>query len=347
MTDVFVGIDVSKDQLDVAARPRGESWQVANTELGIATLVKRLEKLQPTLVVLEATGRLESAAVSALAVAGVPLAIVNPRQVRDFARSTGKLAKTDKLDAQMLARFADAVRPEPRPLPDETQQRIDALLVRRRQLLGMITAERNRRRRAPTMTRAEIDEHVAWLQVRVEAIEDELNKTIRSSLLWREKVALLRSVPGCWPNAGCHDRGAAARARCDHAQGDRLTGGSRPAQSGQRSLARQAHDLGRPGSGARRSVYERARRHPVQSTHPPVLPATAGHRKAKEAGADRVHAKVADHSQCHRAPRSAVAQPSQRGSHWCGHFDAGRRLTRATVATPPHFPATPVRDRPR
>jgi transposase len=199
MTDVFVGIDVSKDRLDVAARPDGESWQVANTEMGIATLVKRLEKLQPILVVLEATGRLESAAVSALAVAGIPLAIVNPRQVRDFARSTGKLAKTDKLDAQILARFADAVRPEPRPLPDETQQRIDALLVRRRQLLGMITAERNRRRRAPTLTCAEIDEHLAWLQVRVEAIEDELNKTIRSSPLWRDKVALLRSVPGVGP----------------------------------------------------------------------------------------------------------------------------------------------------
>jgi len=199
MTDVFVGIDVSKDCLDVAARPSGESWQVANTELGIATLVKRLAKLQPTLVVLEATGRLESAAVSALAVADIPLAIVNPRHVRDFARSTGKLAKTDKLDAQMLARFADGVRPEPRPLPDETQQRLEALLVRRRQLLGMVTAERNRRRRAPTMTRAEIDEHIAWLQVRVEALEDELNKTIRSSPLWREKVALLRSVPGVGP----------------------------------------------------------------------------------------------------------------------------------------------------
>ena len=199
MTDVFVGIDVSKDRLDVAARPSGESWQVANTELGIATLVKRLAKLQPTLVVLEATGRLESAAVSALAVADIPLAIVNPRHVRDFARSTGKLAKTDKLDAQMLARFADAVRPEPRPLPDETQQRLEALLVRRRQLLGMVTAERNRRRRAPVLTRAEIDEHIAWLQVRVEALEDELNKTIRSSPLWREKVALLRSVPGVGP----------------------------------------------------------------------------------------------------------------------------------------------------
>ena len=199
MTDVFVGIDVSKDRLDVAARPSGESWQVANTELGITSLVKRLAKLQPTLVVLEATGRLESAAVSALAVADIPLAIVNPRHVRDFARSTGKLAKTDKLDAQMLARFADAVRPEPRPLPDETQQRLEALLVRRRQLLGMVTAERNRRRRAPVLTRAEIDEHIAWLQVRVEALEDELNKTIRSSPLWREKVALLRSVPGVGP----------------------------------------------------------------------------------------------------------------------------------------------------
>ena len=181
MTDVFIGIDVSKDRLDVAARPMGERWQVANTDLGIASLVKQLATLQPTLVVLEATGRLESAAVSALAVAEIPLAIVNPRQVRDFARSTGKLAKTDALDAQMLARFADAVRPEPRPLPDETQQRLDALLVRRRQLLGMVTAERNRRRRAPVLTRAEIDEHIAWLQVRVEAIEDELNQTIRSS----------------------------------------------------------------------------------------------------------------------------------------------------------------------
>jgi transposase len=199
MTDVFIGIDVSKDQLDVAARPSGESWHVANSELGIATLVKRLTELQPTLVVLEATGRLESAAVSALAVAEIPLAIVNPRQVRDFARSTGKLAKTDKLDAQMLARFADAVRPERRPLPDETQQRLEALLVRRRQLLGMVTAERNRRRRAPAMTRGELDEHLAWLQLRVEAIEDELNKTIRSSPLWREKVALLRSVPGVGP----------------------------------------------------------------------------------------------------------------------------------------------------
>ena len=107
MTDALVGIDVSKDRLDVAARPSGENWQVANTELGIATLVKRLARLQPTLVMLEATGRLESATVSALAVAEVPLAIVNPRQVRDFARSAGKLAKTDKLDAQMLARFAD------------------------------------------------------------------------------------------------------------------------------------------------------------------------------------------------------------------------------------------------
>jgi transposase len=199
MTDVFIGIDVSKDQLDVAARPSGESWHVANSELGIATLVKRLTELQPTLVVLEATGRLESAAVSALAVAEIPLVIANPRQVRDFARSTGKLAKTDKLDAQMLARFADAVRPERRPLPDETQQRLEALLVRRRQLLGMVTAERNRRRRAPAMTRGELDEHLAWLQLRVEAIEDELNKTIRSSPLWREKAALLRSVPGVGP----------------------------------------------------------------------------------------------------------------------------------------------------
>ncbi len=232
MTDVFVGIDVSKDRLDVAARPSGESWQVANTELSIASLVKRLAKLHPTLVVLEATGRLESAAVSALAVADIPLAIVNPRHVRDFARSTGKLAKTDKLDAQMLARFADAVRPEPRPLPDETQQRLEALLVRRRQLLGMVTAERNRRRRAPAMTRAEIDEHIAWLQIRVEAIEDELNKEHPlQPPLAREGRALAERTGG-WPDAGCHHRGPAPRARRPHAQGDRCSSGCRATQSG-------------------------------------------------------------------------------------------------------------------
>src|SRR4029453_3819740 len=143
-------------------------------------LVKRLAKLKPTLVVLEATGRLESAAVSALAVAEIPLVIINPRHWPHFARSTGKLAKTDKLDAQMLARFADAIRPEPRPLPDEGHQRLEALLFRRPPLLGMVTAERNRRRRAPALTRAEIDEHVAWLQVRVEAIEARLKKTTPS-----------------------------------------------------------------------------------------------------------------------------------------------------------------------
>jgi transposase len=161
MTDVFVGIDVSKDRLDVAARPSGQSWQVPNTEVGVASLVEQVAALAPTLVVLEATGRLESATVGALAVAGIPLAVVNPRQVRDFARATGKLAKTDALDAQMLARFAEAVRPTPRPLPDATQQRLEALLVRRRQLLGMCTAERNRRRRAPALIRATLDEHLA------------------------------------------------------------------------------------------------------------------------------------------------------------------------------------------
>jgi transposase len=189
MPEVFVGIDVSKDRLDVAARPSGQSWQVPNTEAGVASLVARVAAPGPHLVGLEATGRLESATVGALAV-------VNPRQVRDFARATGKLAKTDALDAQRLARFAEAVRPTPRPLPDATQQRREALLVRRRQPPGRLTAERNRRRRAPTLIRPAIDAHLAWLQVRVEAIDAESTQTARSSPLWREKVTLSRGVPG-------------------------------------------------------------------------------------------------------------------------------------------------------
>jgi transposase len=247
-------------------------------------------KLQPALVVLEATGRLETATVSALAVTGIPLAIVNPRQVRDFARSTGKLAKTDKLDAQILARFADAVRPEPRLLPDETQQRIDALLIRRRQLLGMVTAERNRRRRAPTLTRPEIDEHVAWLQVRIEAIEDELDRTIRSSPLWREKVALFRSVPGVGPLfAGTIVAQLPELGVLTHKQIAALVGLA-PLNRDSGHWRGKRTIWGGRAAGARSSPHERSRRHPVQSAYSPVLSAAAGHREAKETGADRLHA---------------------------------------------------------
>jgi transposase len=197
--DVFVGIDVAKAHLDSAVRPTGENWRVPNDVAGIAELVKRLQALRPTSVVLEATGGLETQSAAALAAAGLPVVVVNPRQVRDFARATGKLAKTDRLDAQVLAHFADAVRPEPRPLPDEASRTLAAVVARRRQLVEMLTAEKNRRQATPPALRAELNEHVSWLEQRLRHLDGDLTRTIRQSPLWRAKHDLLRSVKSVGP----------------------------------------------------------------------------------------------------------------------------------------------------
>ena len=198
-TASFVGIDVSKHQLDVAVRPRGETWTAAHDEAGLSALVARLRALAPTLIVLEATGGWEVALAGALVAATLPVAVVNPRQVRDFARSTGTLAKTDRLDAQMLAEFAEAVRPEPRPLPDAQAQELTALLQRRRQLVEMLTAEKNRLPLASRRIRPQLQTHIEWLHKQIAQFDEDLRQLIRSSPLWREKDDLLRSAPGVGP----------------------------------------------------------------------------------------------------------------------------------------------------
>ena len=152
----FVGIDVSKDQLDVAQRPGGAQWQVRNDGQGIAELLGRLQEIGPDLIVLEATGGWELAAVGVIASVGLPVVVVNPRQAREFARATGKLAKTDAVDARVLAHFADAVRPEVRPLPSQETRELEALVARHRQLVEMLTAERNRLRATPSSVQQEI-----------------------------------------------------------------------------------------------------------------------------------------------------------------------------------------------
>jgi transposase len=195
----FVGIDVSKSQLDVAVRPRGETWTVAHDEAGLSVLVARLRTLAPALIVVEATGGWEVALVGALAAALLPVAVVNPRQVRDFARSTGTLAKTDRLDAQSLAHFADALRPQPRPLPNAQAQELSALLQRRRQLVEMLTAEKNRLPLAARRIRPQLQAHIAWLQRQISQFDDDLRELVRSSPLWRDKEDLLRSAPGVGP----------------------------------------------------------------------------------------------------------------------------------------------------
>ena len=199
MGEVFIGIDVARDRLEVATRPAGESWPIANDAAGIAELVVRLRDLGPALIVLEATGGLELPLLAALGSAGLPVVAVNPRQVRDFAKALGKLAKTDAIDAQVLAHFAEAVRPAVRPLPDAATQALAALVTRRRQLVEMLVAEDNRRRSAPVAIRADIQAHLVWLRKRLKDLDQELGQVLRSTPLWREREDVLRSVPGIGP----------------------------------------------------------------------------------------------------------------------------------------------------
>jgi transposase len=197
--ELFIGIDVAKDVLDVAVRPTGDAWQVTNDEAGINALVERMKTLRPTLIVLEATARLHVAAVASVAAAGLPIQAVNPRQVRDFGKATGKMAKTDAIDARILAHFADAVRPAIRPLPDTQTQALSMLLARRRQLVEMMTAERNRRSGVSASIRAEIDEHLTWLKTRLDQADRELVRLLRGSPMWRERDDLMEGVPGVGP----------------------------------------------------------------------------------------------------------------------------------------------------
>jgi transposase len=197
---VFVGIDVSKKKLDVALRPSQEAWSVTNDEQGISACVTKLAALSPTLIVLEATGGLEMRVAAALAVAGLPTAVVNPRQVRGFAKALSLLAKTDAIDAGVLARFAESVRPESRAVNDEATQRLSALLTRRRQLLEMIVAEKNRLSSATEKTvRQRISHHLHFLKEELGSLDGELDQQIRASPVWREKDELLQSVPGVGP----------------------------------------------------------------------------------------------------------------------------------------------------
>jgi len=197
MEQVFVGIDVAKDRLDVHVRPAGEAFAVARDSEGLAALVDRLAGMTPALIVLEATGGFETVVAAALGAAHLPLAVVNPRQIRDFARATGRLAKTDALDAQVIALFAERLRPEPRPLPDEQSRLLAELVARRRQIVEMMTAERNRRRRltGKRMLKS-VDRVLAALQKELSELETDLDETIRGTPIWREKEDLLTSVPG-------------------------------------------------------------------------------------------------------------------------------------------------------
>ena len=196
---VVVGIDISKTQLDVAIRPAGESIRVPYDATGLTALLARLSQVRPTRIVVEATGGLERPLLRALVDAALPVIAVNPRQVRDFAKATGRLAKTDELDAQVLAHFAEAIQPDLRRLPDPQTQELAALLARRRQVLAMQRAEQNRLDRAPSRVRKRIEAHLRWLCAELARLDKELDDLIEQSPVWREREDLLQSVPGVGP----------------------------------------------------------------------------------------------------------------------------------------------------
>jgi transposase len=203
---LFAGVDVSKDRLDVCLRwsepeshEREEAFSVSYDDSGIDALISRLLEEPTVLVILEATGGFERTVVGALAAAGLPVVVINPRQVRDFARATGRLAKTDRIDAAILARFAEAVRPAPKPLPDREIRALQAIVARRRQLLGMLAAENNRLSSAPKPVAKRIKAHIRWLEKELSRTERDLEAAIENSPALGENEALLRSVPGVSP----------------------------------------------------------------------------------------------------------------------------------------------------
>jgi len=196
MSQVYIGIDVSSDQLDVAALPSKDKWRFANDEEGILKLTATLKGLPVALVVLEPTGGLEASVVASLAAEGLQVAVVNARQVREYARATGRLAKTDSIDALVMAQFAATVKPQVRSLPDEQTVEIKALVVRRRQLREMLSSEQNRLTRARRPIQGQIQLHIDWLKKEIKEADNQIKKQIMGSALWREKDNLLQSIPG-------------------------------------------------------------------------------------------------------------------------------------------------------
>lgn len=194
--DKFVGIDISKDSLDLCIEPDGEVLHLAYDNKGIAQVVKRMAQGAPTLIVMEATGGLEMRLASELAAKGLPVAVINPRQARDFAKATGQLAKTDLVDAAVLAAFARAIRPAVRPIKDVDTRELDDLVTRRRQLIDMRVQETLRLGTASKLQRKSVTAHIAWLDKRIVKLDDDLSKRLRASDAWRTKDDLLQGIPG-------------------------------------------------------------------------------------------------------------------------------------------------------
>lgn len=198
--DVFIGIDVSKDKVDVASVPAGQPLVFTNDSNGLEELTQRLAEIKPVLIVLEATGGYQLRLTASLLKAQLPVVVVNPRQVRDFAKAVGKLAKTDKIDADVLARYAEAIRPPIRPLPDEQHQELSSVLNRQRQLIDMLVMEKNRFRNCPSQkVKTDVELHIKWLKEQIKKLDKDIGNLIEQTPIWRAKDQLFQSVPAVGP----------------------------------------------------------------------------------------------------------------------------------------------------
>ncbi len=302
--EIHVGIDVYKRTLDVcilpseAGDPRGESFVVANDQEGIGELLSRIEGLSPKLVVLEATGRYERLAATSIAARRIPVAVVNPRQARDFAKAMGTLAKTDKIDAFVLARFAGAVEPRASAIPDEEALALQGILARRRQLIEMLVSESNRLKMAREETLAKrIQAHMRWLEKEIERTDSDLDGAIEGNAAFKANEILLRSVPGVGRVLSRTLPGRVAGTRHAHSQAPLRPGGRRSLQPRLRRQTRQEGDLGRESSGEGHPLHGRSGCHSPQPRHQGVLRAIARRREAEEGGVGGVHEETALHPQ--------------------------------------------------
>ena len=283
---LYVGIDVAKAQLDVAVRPTDDRWAAPRDGARIRKLVARLQALQPALVVLEASGGLELPLVATLATAAVPVVIVNPRQVRDFARATGQLAKTDALDAALLAHFAAAVRPPVRPLRDAETQALTALATRRHQVQTMLVAERNRLGTATNAVRP----HIAWLEQQLATLEQQLRQTLRQSPVWRAKDDLLRTVPGVGPQLSLTLLAYLPELGTLHRRQIAALVGVAPFNRDSGTLRGKRTVWGGRAAGPRHPLHGCVGRQSLQPRDPVLLPAAAGGGQTEETGTHGLHA---------------------------------------------------------
>ena len=312
---IYVGIDVAKARVDVSVRPGRDRCEVSNDEAGIAALVAQMQQLNPVALVLDASGGLELPLVAALAAASLPVVVVNPRQVRDFAKATGRLAKTDSLGAAVLAHFAEAVRPPLRPLRDAETQVLNSLVARRQQVMTMLVAERNRLSSAAMAVRPSIEAHIAWLKQELGDLDQGLRQALRQSPVWREKDDLLRSVPGIGnqisltllaylPELGTLNRRQIA-ALVGVAPFNRDSGTLRGKRTVWGGRARVPHSPIHRGDGSQ----------PFQPGHKGLLPASVVRRQAEKAGSDRLHAQAADNPQLHAQVRLVLEPPGHQAPH--------------------------------